>query len=66
MVMSETETFLAVENATFERAARVADREVSEVPIIAPDTNAAWDECARTIAANIRALIIPPPEGKKL
>lgn len=62
-LMADISTFLAVENATFERAARVADREASEAPIVAPLTNAAWDECAKTIAANIRALIIHPPEG---
>ena len=39
-----------------ELAAVVADGEASKVPIIAPLTNAAWDECARTIARNIRDL----------
>lgn len=43
-------------NEAIEAAARIADKEWGKKPIVAPLTNAAYDEAARTIAANIRAL----------
>lgn len=43
--------------AALERCAKLAESETSKVPIIAPGTNAAWDEAARTIAATIRQWI---------
>jgi hypothetical protein len=39
-----------------EEAARIADGEWDKKAIVAPLTNAAYDEAARTIAAKIRAL----------
>ena len=36
--------------AAFDLALEIVEAEVSEIPIVAPGTNAAWDECARTIA----------------
>jgi hypothetical protein len=50
------ELIAEVENDALERAAEVADEEYDQKPIVAPLTNAAYDEAARTIAANIRAL----------
>jgi hypothetical protein len=55
-VLSEVSNFIseAVEQER-EACAEVADDETSKVPIVAPGTNSAWDECAREIASTIRA-----------
>jgi hypothetical protein len=45
-------------NAAIKAAARCAAQEWDQKPIVAPLTNAAYDEAARTIEANILALII--------
>lgn len=51
-------------NDAIEAAAGVADQEWDQKPIVAPLTNAAYDEAARTIAEKIRALNVRQSQAK--
>ena len=42
--------------AAFDLALEIVEAEVSELSIIAPGTNTAWDECARVILGKLRLL----------
>ena len=42
--------------AAFDLALEIVEGEVSEIPIVAPGTNAAWDQCARSIRDKLRLL----------
>lgn len=56
----DTQTaFHAAFAAAIEECAKVAEAECSPTKIVQPLTNAAWDECARTILAAIHALKTP-------
>ena len=50
--------------AAFHLALAIVEGEVSETPIVAPGTNAAWDECARSIRDKLRLLYTATFGGK--
>ena len=51
--------------AAFDLAIEIVEAEVSDLPILAPGTNAAWDECARLILGKLRLLYMATFGGEK-
>ena len=44
--------------ASFDLALAIVAEEISDIVIIAPGSNAAWDECARSIYNKLRLLYV--------